>query len=305
MSITVVGTVAFDDVVSPFGKIANGLGGSATHFSVAASFFTTVKLVAVVGGDFPREHIDFFKSRKIDLEGLKVIPDGKTFKWVGSYGDDLNDAKTLETQLNVIANFKPEIPETYKNNNVLFLANIDPDQQIRVIQNAGKPGLIALDTMNLWLDIKKDAVIKAIKMVDLVTINEYEVRQLTGCHNMVDAAGMIRQMGPKIVVIKRGGYGALMFYQDQVFSAPAMPLKQIYDPTGAGDSFAGGMVGYLDLCGEVNLKTLKTAVICGSVMASFNVEKFSCERLKEINRDDIIARFKVFEDLVVFDGLKY
>lgn len=298
MSITVVGTVAFDDVESPFGKIENGLGGSATHFSASASFFTSLNLVAVVGGDFPAKHIDFLKSRNINLEGLKVVKDGKTFKWVGKYGNDLNDAQTIETQLNVIDNYKPEIPQSYKDSDVLFLANIDPDQQIRVIQESGKPKLIALDTMNLWLDIKRDSLVRAIEMVDLITVNDNEARILTGKNNVVEAAEYIESMGPKIVVIKRGEYGALLFYKGEVFSAPAMPLKEVCDPTGAGDSFAGGMMGYLDGCKEISFENLKTAVICGSVMASYNVEKFSCDRLKEINKNDIMTRFSEFKKLV-------
>lgn len=305
MSITVVGSVALDTVETPFGRIERGLGGSAVHFSASASFFTDIKLSAVVGRDFPDEHINFLKSKNIDLEGLAIEKDGETFRWVGRYDYDLNNAQTLETHLNVFESFRPQLPESYKSPGILFLANIDPDLQRDVIQKAGKPKFIALDSMNLWIDIKKDSLIETIKMVDLVTINEGEARLLTNEPNLVKAARLVQKMGPKVVVIKRGEYGALMFFEEAIFCAPALPLEKIFDPTGAGDSFAGGMLGYLDKHGDITFENLKTAIICGSVMASFNVEEFSCERLKQITRDDIQARFKEFQDLGQFEGLRF
>lgn len=303
MSITVVGTVALDTVETPFGRIENGLGGSATHFSVSASFFTSVNLVAVVGKDFPKEHIDFFHSRKINTEGIAVIEDGKTFRWEGRYDFDLNQAHTLATHLNVIEKHEYKVPKSFQNPGVLFLANIDPDQQRQVIAQSGKSKFIGLDTMNLWIDIKRTSVIETMKLVNLVTINEAEARALTNTANLVKAAKKIQSWGPQYVIIKRGEYGAMLFCKNQIFCASALPLEDVNDPTGAGDSFAGGVFGYLDRCHEITFDALKTAVICGSVMASFNVEKFSCDRLKEISYNDIQARFREFEELGQFEGM--
>lgn len=304
MTITVVGTVALDTITTPFGKVKEYLGGSAMFFSVAAGFFTSVNLVAVVGGDFPKQNIDFLRSRKVNLDGLEIKPEGKTFRWVGSYGHDLNNAQTLETQLNVIENYQPKIPASCKNPEILFLANIDPDQQQSVIDQSGKPGFIALDTMNLWIKTKKKSLIEAIQRVDLVTINESEARLLTGTANLVRAAKEIQSFGPKTVVIKRGEYGAILFSDDQIFCAPALPLEELNDPTGAGDSFAGGMMGYLDRWKNITFDNLKTSIITGSVMASFNVEKFSCDRLKEISMKDIMDRFVQFEALSYFEAMQ-
>lgn len=303
MSITVVGSVALDDVKTPFGEISRGLGGSASHFSVAASFFTQVNLVGVVGEDFPNEHIDFFKSRNIDLAGLQIVP-GKTFYWRGYYDYDLNNAKTLETQLNVFENFEPRLPQAYLNPKILFLGNIHPDLQRHVIECAGKPGLIALDTMNYWISNEKKSLLKTIEKVNLLTINESEARLLTDTPHVVTAARKLQKMGPKIVVLKRGEYGSLLFYGDQIFSAPALPIEEVYDPTGAGDSFAGGMMGYLSQTSHSDFQAFKTAVICGSVMASFNVERFSCDRLRSLNSQDIEKRFQDFENLSHFGKLK-
>ena len=304
MTITVVGTVALDTITTPFGKVREYLGGSAMFFSVAASFFTSVNLVAVVGGDFPKQHMEFLKSRKINLDGLETKTDGKTFRWIGSYGHDLNNAQTIETQLNVIENYQPKIPDSCKNPEILFLGNIDPDQQQRVIDQAGKPGFIALDTMNLWIKTKKTSLIEAIKRVDLVTINETEARLLTGTPNLVRAAKDIQNMGPSTVVLKRGEYGAVLFSQDQIFCAPALPLEELNDPTGAGDSFAGGMLGYLDRWNTITFDNLKTSVITGSVLASYNVEKFSCDRLKEITMKEIMDRYLQFESLSYFEAMQ-
>lgn len=301
MSITVVGSVALDTVHTPFGHIEEGLGGSASHFAASASFFSPVNLVGVVGSDFPREHIEFFKSRPIDLAGLEVA-DGKSFRWVGRYDYDLN-AQTLETHLNVFETFKPKLPESYKSAPILFVANILPELQQEVIRQAGTPRLIGMDTMNLWINTRKSAVIETMGLVDFVTVNESEARLLTGMPNLLKAARKIQSWGPRVVIVKQGEYGALLFHEDEIFSAPALPLEDVLDPTGAGDSFAGGLTGYLAQRGAGDFDSWKTAVICGSVMASFNVEKFSCERLKEISLDDIRTRFKRFEQLAHFAPL--
>jgi len=304
MSITVVGSVALDTVETPFGKIEEGLGGAATHFAVSASLLTQVKIVGVVGDDFPQGHLKMFESRNIDTEGLQVVAGGKTFRWVGRYDFDLNVAHTLETHLNVFESFQPKLPESYKNPKILFLANIDPDLQRYVIEHAGKPEIIAMDTMNFWIEGKKESLLKTISMVHMITINETEARSLTGQNSLVKAARAINQMGPSIIVIKCGEYGALLFYKNKIFSAPALPLEQVFDPTGAGDSFAGGLMGYLDVCPELSFESLKTGVICGSVMASFNVEKFSCDRLREIAVKDMKSRFTKFEELRNFQQLE-
>lgn len=302
MSITVVGSVALDSVETPFGRGENLLGGSAVHFSASSSFFTQNNLVGVVGEDFPIEFINFLKSRDIDLTGLQILP-GKTFHWKGRYDFDLNQAHTLETHLNVLENFQPIIPESYKNPQILFLANIDPTLQDEVIQNCGRPELIALDTMNLWISIKKEALINTMKKVHLVTINEGEARMFTQKNNLLKAARAIQELGPRVVIIKQGEYGALLFFGDKIFSAPAMPLEDITDPTGAGDSFAGGVMGYLSQHQSYDFETFKTALICGSVMASFNVEKLSCDRLREIDAAQIVERFSLFEQLVSFEKI--
>jgi len=302
MAITIVGSVALDDVKTPFGEIHRGLGGSGSHFSVASSFFTEVNLVGVVGEDFPKEHIEFFKSRKINLEGLQ-IQKGKTFYWRGYYDYDLNNAKTLETQLNVFENFAPHLPDSYKNPNILFLGNIHPDLQNHVIDQAGKPGMIALDTMNYWIVNEKKSLLKTMARVDVLTINETEARLLADTPNVVTAARKLQKIGPKVVVLKRGEYGCLLFFGNDVFSAPALPIENVFDPTGAGDSFAGGMMGYLSQSPHRDFNAFKTAVICGSVMASFSVEKFSCDRLRSLDSTEIAARFKAFETLAHFNGI--
>lgn len=303
MSITVVGSVALDSVETPFGKVERALGGSASHFSASASFFSQVNLVGVVGEDFPKEHIEFFKSRNIDLEGLQVVP-GKTFFWEGYYDYDLNNAQTRKTELNVFENFSPAIPEKYKSPQILFLANIHPSLQMHVVENVGSPELIALDTMNLWINHEKEALLKVISKIHVLTINESEARLLTGTPNLVKAARELQALGPSIVVLKRGEYGALLFYKDQIFNAPALPLEQVYDPTGAGDTFAGGLMGYLVQKRNFDFETFKTAVICGSVMSSFQVEKFSCDRLKELSHVEIMKRFEEFENLTNFNKLE-
>lgn len=303
MDILVVGSVALDTVETPFGKIQEGLGGSATHFSVAASFFKSPHLVAVVGEDFPEEHIQFLQSKNIKLDGLQK-QSGKTFRWSGKYSFDLNQAETLDTQLNVFQNFYPELPGEYRTKEIVFLANIDPELQSRVIDQCVEPKLIALDTMNFWIHGKKEALINTLKRVDLLLINESEARDLANESNLVKAARKIRNWGPKTVAIKRGEYGALLFHGDQLFSAPALPLEDIKDPTGAGDSFAGGFLGYLAKTGNLDFDSLKKASIYGSVLASFNVEEFSCDRLRRLTTKEIEERYVEFCELTQFETKK-
>ena len=302
MSILVVGSVAFDSVETPFGKADDVLGGSGTYFSTSASFFTDVNLVAVVGEDFPQEHVDFLRSRNIDLEGLTTAA-GKTFRWAGSYGYDLNEATTLDTQLNVFASFRPQLPEAYLNAEYVFLANIDPELQLDVLKQVVRPKLIACDTMNFWIEGKREALINTLKYVDILLINEGEVRQLADEANVVKAAQKILAMGPKTLVVKRGEYGALMFTEHGVFSAPAYPLETVFDPTGAGDTFAGGFMGYLASVRDQSDAAMRQAIIFGSVMASFNVEKFSLERMKTLEYQEIEERFRKFQLLTRFSGI--
>ena len=302
MSILVVGSVALDSVETPFGTRDRVLGGSATYFSTSASFFTDVNLVAVVGEDFPQEHTDFLASRNIDLTGLSRVP-GETFHWKGRYGYDLNEAQTLETHLNVFETFKPQIPEQYKESDIVFLANIDPVLQREVLHQIKRPKLVACDTMNFWIGGKKDELIKTLSEVDILIINEAEARELAGEPNLVRASRAIQKMGPKTLIIKQGEYGALMFNGSGVFSAPAYPLETVFDPTGAGDSFAGGFMGYLSNTGNFDEKSLRQAIIFGSVMASFNVEDFSLNRMKILGYDEIQARYQGFKRLTFFEDL--
>ena len=302
MSIVVVGTVAFDTIETPFGRGENVLGGSATYFSTSASFFTDVSLVAVVGEDFPEEHVAFLTSRDIDITGLSRIP-GKTFHWSGKYGYDLNEAQTLDTQLNVLSEFRPDLPESYRDAEYLFLANIDPDLQLEVLHQVRNPRLVACDTMNFWISSKPEALRKVLQKVDIVVINEGEARQFTGEANLVKAARRIVALGCKRLVIKRGEYGVLMFTSDSVFAAPAYPLEDVYDPTGAGDTFAGGFMGYLANTGNLSDEGVRQAIVFGSVMASFNVEDFSLDRMKRLTYPEIEARYRSFKALTHFQGL--
>jgi len=304
MGIVVVGTVAFDTVETPFGRGENVLGGSATYFSTSASFFSDVSLVAVVGEDFPDEHLQFLRSREIDLQGLQRIP-GKTFHWSGRYGYDLNEAQTLDTQLNVLLEFKPELPAAYRTTDVLFLANIDPDLQLQVLDQVEKPGLTACDSMNFWISSKPEALKEVMKRVDIVVINEGEARMLTGEANLVKAARQIIALGCKRLVVKRGEYGVLMFANDTVFAAPAWPLEEVFDPTGAGDTFAGGFMGYLANTGDFSEEGMRQALVFGSVMASFNVEDFSLNRMKRLTYPEIEARYRSFKGLTSFRDLGF
>jgi sugar/nucleoside kinase (ribokinase family) len=301
VTITVVGSVAFDAIETPFGKVDRCIGGSATYFSVAASFFTPVNLVAVVGEDFTDKDAEVFKGRKINLDGLQRVPGQKTFFWSGEYGYDLNVAKTRDTQLNAFANFKPRLSEQQRSPDVLFLANIQPDLQLDVLQQCKRPRIVALDTMNYWIDSAKDALTRIFREVDLIVINEAEVRQYTRQANLVKGARQILDLGGHTIVIKRGEYGVLMITKDAIFAAPAYPLENVFDPTGAGDTFAGGFLGYLASRSEIHDRELRRAIIFGSVLASSSVEKFSLDRLREIGLDDILERYQDFRALTHFD----
>ncbi|MDP6617843.1 MAG: PfkB family carbohydrate kinase [Nitrospinota bacterium] len=300
MDLLVVGSVALDSVKTPFGEKERILGGSATHFSVSASLFTPVRLVGVVGKDFPEEHLEFLRGRGIDLEGLEVA-DGETFRWVGEYTQNLNEAITLETHLNVFADFQPKLPERYRSSEFVFLANIDPELQLDVLQQVEKPRYVACDTMNFWIEGKPEALWKTLEHVDTLVINDGEARLLAGEENLVKAARSILGQGPKSLIVKRGEYGALLFDKEGEFWAPALPLDDLSDPTGAGDSFAGGFMGYLASRGEVNHANFRRAVIYGSTMASFNVQAFSLDRLRTLTPKEIEDRARRFKALSDFD----
>ena len=289
MSLLVVGSVALDTVETPFGKAEEALGGSATYFSTAASFYAPVKLVAVVGEDFPAHHLEFLRNRRVDLAGLQATP-GRTFRWSGYYEFDLNAAHTRDTQLNVFASFHPVLPAEYSDCRFVFLANIDPDLQMEVLQQVQGPGLVALDTMNYWIENKRESLSRTISMVDLVVMNEAEVREFGGSPSLLKAARRILGLGPRYLVIKKGEDGAVMVTPTAYFVAPAYPLEEVRDPTGAGDTFAGGLMGYLAKCGEPTLANLRMGMVHGSVLASFTVEDFSLERLKTLTHDEIQAR---------------
>ena len=304
MSILVVGSVAFDAIETPFGKVDRCIGGSATYFSVAASFFSEVDLVAVVGDDFSEDDLGIFRGRKINLDGLQRVPGAKTFFWSGEYGFDLNVAKTRDTQLNVFADFKPQLGEKHRQPDVLFLANIQPDLQMEVLQQCRRPRVVALDTMNLWIATAKSSLTRILREVDLVIINEAEVRQYTEEANLVRGARQILTLGPQTLVIKRGEYGVLMVTRDAIFAAPAYPLESVFDPTGAGDTFAGGFLGYLASRSHIHEREMRRAIIFGSVLASFTVEKFSLDRLREISLNDIHERYQAFRALTHFDDVE-
>ena len=296
MSVLVVGSMALDSVETPFGKVENILGGSASYFSLAASKFTDVHVVAVVGNDFPEEHIQLLESHDIKLDGVK-IEEGETFRWVGHYGYDLSEAKTLETHLNVFETFNPVLPDHYKDIDIVFLANIDPEIQFEVLQQVNKPKLVACDTMNFWIESKPEQLKKLLGHVDILMINDAETRELAGEPIIVKAARKIMEMGPKMLIVKRGEYGALMFSKDGIFYAPSYPLEEVLDPTGAGDTFAGGFMGYVASHDINNVNDYKRAVIYGSVLASFTVEDFSVNRLAKLKKDEIDARYLAFMNL--------
>ena len=293
----VVGSVALDSVKTPFGEATEALGGSATYFSYAASFFAPVRLVATVGDDFPGDHLSLLRERGVDLSGLQISR-GRTFRWVGEYGYDLNEATTLETQLNVFADFRPALSDTLRETPFVFLANIDPDLQLDVLRQMERPRLTALDTMNFWIEGKRESLLKVLAEVDALVINDAEARQLAREPNLIRAARAILTLGPRTVVIKRGEYGALMVSDGQFFFAPAYPLESVFDPTGAGDTFAGGFMGYLAKSGTLTATTLRRAIVYGSVMASFTVEDFSLNRLVRLKPEEIERRYEVFQELV-------
>jgi len=302
MGILVVGSLALDSVKTPSGYRDEILGGSATYFSVAASYFAPVSIVAVVGDDFPDTHVAFFHQKGIDTAGLQRRP-GKTFRWKGEYAQDLNTAKTLETHLNVFADFNPSMRSEHRSLEYLFLGNIDPDLQRSVLEQMRRPKVVACDTMNYWINHKRDSLLKTLSMIDILVINDAETKQLAGESNLICAARRVLSWGPKTLVVKRGEYGALMFKAKSVFGAPAFPIEEVVDPTGAGDSFAGGFMGYLAACGATNEEAMRKAIVFGSVMASFNVSEFGPQRLGELTFTEIEARFREFRKLTYFEDI--
>jgi sugar/nucleoside kinase (ribokinase family) len=302
VSLLVVGSVAIDDIETPFGKANHVLGGSAVYIAVAASYFTApVRLVGVVGGDYPKEAINFLNERGIDLEGLEVVNHGKTFHWKGRYHYDLNNRDTLALDLNVFETFNPKIPASYKKTKYLCLGNIDPVLQRRVLEQVEKPKLVVGDTMNFWIESKRDELLKTIPLFDAFILNDSEARLLAHEPNLLRAARKIRDMGAKSLIIKKGEHGALLFHEDQIFSAPAYPLENIYDPTGAGDTFAAGFTAWLAKTDDLSHENFKRAVIYGSTMASFCVEKISVDALRDLSYLKIQDRFREFKELSRFD----
>ena len=301
--LVIVGTVAFDAIETPFGKTDKILGGAATFIGLAASQFDVDgAIVSVVGGDFPKEYIDMLEDRGLDISCLEVVENGKTFFWSGKYHNDMNTRDTLTTELNVLADFKPVVPESYKDAKVVMLGNLHPLVQLGVIEQMNeKPDLVILDTMNFWMDSALDDLMKIIAKVDVITINDEEARQLTGEYSLVVAAKKIMTMGPEFVVIKKGEHGALLFFEDEMFYAPALPLKEVFDPTGAGDTFAGGFAGYLAKTGDYSFENLKKAIIYGSALASFSVEKFGTERMINLKKEELYERIVQFKNLTQFD----
>ena len=300
MSVLVVGSVALDSIKTPFGDIKEALGGSATYFSYSASFFSPVQLVAVVGADFPVDHIKLLQKKGISTDGLESRP-GKTFRWTGSYEKDMNSAKTISTDLNVFQTFQPKIPAHYASTPYVFLANIDPDLQLAVLDQIKKPLLVGCDTMNLWISTKPDSLQRLLKKVDLFLLNDGEARQLTGITNLIKAATDLLKRGPRIVVIKKGEHGAILATKESLFVAPAFPVNNVLDPTGAGDCFAGGFFASLTATEQFDEKHLRQSVVFGTILASFNVESFSLERLKSISQKDIMERYKAFAAATHFD----
>lgn len=303
MSLLVVGSVAYDAVETPFGKCEKMLGGSASHFSISASFFTNVSIVGVVGGDF--NDFEVFKKHRVGTRDLELIQDGKTFRWEGRYDYDLNVAQTLRTDLNVFADFQPKLSAESKRSRLLFLGNIQPDLQRGVREQMPDAELVALDTMNLWIEHTRESLLKTISVVDVVIINDAEARQLTGIPNIIKAARQILSWGPRALIVKRGEYGAALFTPDSYFAIPAYPLEAVFDPTGAGDTFAGGFMGYLASQDGLNEDAMRRAMIFGSVMASFNVEEFGTERVRRLTHAEINDRFHAFKRMTHFDEIPF
>ena len=302
MSLIVVGSMAFDAIETPFGKSDKIIGGAGTYIAWCASNFTPVKQISVVGGDFPQEELDALTARNVNLEGVQIKKDEKTFFWSGRYHMDMNTRDTLDTQLNVLANFTPVVPESFQGAEFLMLGNLVPSVQRSVIEQLKvRPKLIVMDTMNFWMEIALEELLKTISLVDVLLVNDSEARQLSGEYSLVKAAAKIREMGPKYVIIKKGEHGALLFYEDKIFVAPALPLEEVFDPTGAGDTFAGGFIAHLAKTNDISFDNMKRAIILGSAMASFCVEKFGTQRLREITKEDINERMHQFVQLASFD----
>lgn len=303
MDVLIVGTVAYDAIETPFGKESKVLGGAATYIALAASFLEVKShIVSVIGEDFEQAHLDFLKGKSICLEGLEIVPGGKTFFWSGRYHDDMNVRDTLDTQLNVLENFNPKVPEHIKSPSILMLGNLHPLVQKQVLdQLTERPKLVVLDTMNFWMDCALEDLKAIITKTDVLTINEEEARQLSGEYSLVKAAKKIREMGPSFLIIKKGEHGALLFHEKEIFFAPALPLEEVFDPTGAGDAFAGGFIGYLAKTEDLSFENMKKAMIYGSALASFTVEKFGTERLKTLTKEQLINRLEVFCRLTAFD----
>jgi len=302
MSILTVGTVAFDDIETPFGRAEMVIGGAGTYIAWAASYLhDSVNLVSIVGGDFPKEELAMMNDRGIDTKGIEIVEDKNSFFWAGRYHDNMNSRDTLKTELNVLADFDPVLPDTYQDDDILMLGNLTPEIQIKVMdQLVKKPKITVLDTMNFWMDIAMDSLKEAIGRVDILTINDEEARQLSGEYSLVNAAKVIHEMGPKYLIVKKGEHGALLFHDGNVFAAPALPLAQVKDPTGAGDSFAGGLCGYLASCDTIGFEEVKTGIIYGSVMASFCVEEFSLGKIKQLDQDVIKQRLQAFKNMTSF-----
>lgn len=302
MSLVVVGSMAFDAIETPFGKSDKIIGGAGTYIAWCASNYTQVKQISVVGGDFPQAELDILTERGVDLEGVQIKKDEKTFFWSGRYHMDMNTRDTLDTQLNVLGSFEPVVPDSFQDCEFLMLGNLAPSVQRSVIEQLKtRPKLIVMDTMNFWMEIAMDDLKQTLAMVDLLMVNDSEARELSGEYSLVKAAAKIMQMGPKYLIIKKGEHGALLFHGNKVFFAPALPLEEVFDPTGAGDTFAGGFIGHIAKTKDISFENMKTAIIVGSAMASFCVEKFGTQRLREINKADIDARLDEFVQLVNFD----
>lgn len=300
--LVIVGTVAFDAIETPFGKTDKILGGAATYIGLSsAQFQVDSAIVSIVGEDFPAKHLHLLTKNKINIEGIEIVKGGKTFFWSGKYHNDLNTRDTLETQLNVLADFNPVVPQSYLDADFVMLGNLHPLVQLSVLEQIKHPKLVVLDTMNFWMDNAWDDLLKVIALVDVITINDEEARQLTKEHSLVKAARKISEMGPEYVVIKKGEHGALLFHNEQIFFAPALPLEEVFDPTGAGDTFAGGFIGYLAQTKNISFKNMKNAVIYGSSLASFCVEKFGTERMENLTKEEIDTRMKEFKKLTQFD----
>ncbi|MGZ5272767.1 MAG: PfkB family carbohydrate kinase [Kaistella sp.] len=303
MKLLVVGSVAFDAIETPFGKTDKILGGAATYIGIASSILNVESgIVSVIGGDFPQSDLDMLTDRGVNVEGIEIIKEGKTFFWSGKYHNDLNSRDTLVTEVNVLENFDPKIPESMQDSEILLLGNLHPGVQLSVLEKMNnRPKLVILDTMNFWMDSAWDTLMLMIAKTDVITINDEEARQLSGEYSLVKAAEKIHAMGPEFVIIKKGEHGALLFHEGKIFAIPALPLEEVFDPTGAGDTFAGGFAAYLAKKGDFSFETMKSALIVGSAMASFTVEKFGTERLQEVTEGEMIARIKSFKDLTTFE----